>query len=128
MLEPADAVGDAPVDPATGRHRRRRRADQSPFEDHCDSCHGEGLQIAPAYLQWVETVDQLRARLDSVAGPIEAGIVADQLKRHESQPPAGEWDWTCPDCRGLGAVPTEEGHALLAFLDRHNRLPYDRRP
>ncbi|MGI8882604.1 MAG: hypothetical protein ACR2KJ_19295 [Jatrophihabitans sp.] len=77
--------------------------------------------MAPAWQAWLVGREQLHLELHTAAGPIEAAIMAARIDEHAYLPPPEPREWTCLNCDGVGSLPTAQGHALLAFLQCHDR-------
>jgi hypothetical protein len=82
-----------------------------PWERRCDSCDGTGRIIAHEWIVWQEEYDRLERIPDVLA---RLRTLADHVRRAPLVPEAS----TCPECGGEGIIITQQGVALLDFLDR----------
>ena len=82
-----------------------------PWERPCTTCDGSGRVISQAWLAWHAEYDRLE-RLSEVT--VRLSALADHVRRAPQEPERA----TCPECGGDGVVVTEQGLALLDFLDR----------
>ncbi len=91
------------------------------LETSCSECEGRGIAMSASWRAWLVSRDELHTELDRAAGPIEAAIMAARIDEHAYLAPPEPREWLCLNCDGVGSLPTEFGHALLAFLQRHDR-------
>jgi Tryptophan RNA-binding attenuator protein inhibitory protein len=82
-----------------------------PWEEICSSCDGTGRAVVPEWARWQEEYDRL-AQIANLADRLRA------LADHVQRAPAEAEQVTCPECAGEGVIVTEQGRALLDFLDR----------
>lgn len=107
-------------------------APATPLDMVCSECDGEGWVQSPAWERWTAKFEELRVLVEDDTGTVHTvyGVsiaalqnangyldadkaINEGLLEHEPEQPV------CPECEGIGTVPTEAGMALLEFYWRH---------
>lgn len=88
----------------------------SKYYQVCASCKGQKHVYNAA---WNEYSPQLSSYVKSSDLTVREAMV--RLAMEEIRPPYGPEVFLCPTCHGRGVIPTEEGLAILDFLDKMRR-------
>lgn len=94
-----------------------------PLDQQCGTCEGSREATNPGYAEWEHAYDAAFAEWKA-ANPDQAMWWRWQqsYECREMERACPSEVMPCPDCDGTGALLTEAGQALLAFLDRHRNL------
>lgn len=82
-----------------------------PWERRCAACAGRGQVVSGAWAAWYREYERLERLPDR---PARLGALVEHIRRA----PADADILACPACGGMGAIVTDGGAALLAFLRR----------